>query len=396
MPITVLVVDDSGFFRRRVCELLETDPRLKAIGTASNGKEAVEKTLELKPDVITMDYEMPVMDGISAVREIMARQPTPVLMFSSLTHEGARVTLDALEAGAVDYLPKNFEDISRNTEKMARVLCERVITVARSRGGVAEPVRRPMSSESSAATPAPPTSRQSVPRREPLADRIAARRDEARKNQERQQAERAAAKASLAPAVKPKANPRHFSLVMIGTSTGGPMALQTVLTRLPADFPAPIVLVQHMPSTFTGAFAERLNSLCKIRVKEAEDGDLLRPGQALLAPGGKQMMIDKRNGGCVRILPGDERLNYKPCVDVTFGSAAKVYPGKILAVVLTGMGADGREGCRLLKETQSVVWAQDEASSVIYGMPMAVAKAGLADEVINLADVADKLISDVT
>ncbi|MDR9466738.1 chemotaxis response regulator protein-glutamate methylesterase [Marinospirillum sp.] len=395
MPITVLVVDDSGFFRRRVCELLETDPRLKAIGTASNGREAVEKTLELKPDVITMDYEMPVMDGISAVREIMAKQPTPVLMFSSLTHEGARVTLDALEAGAVDYLPKNFEDISRNTEKMAKVLCDRVITVARSRSSAAPVVSRGYQPRQPGRDPHRETKASDV-ERSSLQNRIANRREEARKKQEQQQAQRAEAKASLVAAPKPKARPRHFSLVMIGTSTGGPMALQTVLTRLPANFPAPLVLVQHMPSTFTGAFAERLNSLCKIQVKEAEDGDLLRPGLALLAPGGKQLMIDKRNGGSVRVLPGDDRLNYKPCADVTFGSAAKVYPGKVLAVVLTGMGADGREGARMLKETGSVVWAQDEASSVIYGMPMAVAKANIAEEIINLADIADKLTSDVT
>ncbi|WP_114418739.1 protein-glutamate methylesterase/protein-glutamine glutaminase [Marinospirillum perlucidum] len=397
MPITVLVVDDSGFFRRRVCELLETDPRLKAIGTASNGREAVEKTLELKPDVITMDYEMPVMDGISAVREIMAKQPTPVLMFSSLTHEGARVTLDALEAGAVDYLPKNFEDISRNTEKMAKVLCDRVLTVARSQSSQAAAPPRASFSRA-AARDSQPAGRTGSPayERSSLQDRISARREEARKRNEQHQAERAEAKASLVPAGKPKPKPRHFSLVMIGTSTGGPMALQTVLTRLPANFPAPLVLVQHMPSTFTGAFAERLNSLCKIQVKEAEDGDQLRPGLALLAPGGKQMMIDKRHGGSVRILPGDERLNYKPCVDVTFGSAAKVFPGKVLAVILTGMGADGREGSRMLKDTGSVVWAQDEASSVIYGMPMAVAKANLAEEIINLADIADKLTSDVT
>lgn len=404
MPITVLVVYDSGFFRRRVCELIETDPRLKAIGVASNGREAVEKTLELKPDVITMDYEMPVMDGISAVREIMAKQPTPVLMFSSLTHEGARVTLDALEAGAVDYLPKNFEDISRNTEKMARVLCERLLTVAKSGGLQARSrlVRPSMPSAVSSPTArvggslARTQSDAEAEGRLSLAERIAARREDARKSQQQLQAERAIAKANLAPAPKPKPNPRHFSLLMIGTSTGGPMALQTVLTRLPANFPAPIVLIQHMPSTFTGAFAERLNSLCKIEVREAKDGDQLRPGLALLAPGGKQMMVDKRGGGTVRILDGDERLNYKPCVDVTFGSGAKVYPGKVLGVILTGMGADGKEGCRLLKETGSVVWSQDEVSSVIYGMPMAVAKAGLADEIINLADISDKLISDVT
>jgi len=397
MPITVLVVDDSGFFRRRVCELLETDPRLKAIGTASNGREAVEKTLSLKPDVITMDYEMPIMDGISAVREIMAKQPTPVLMFSSLTHEGARVTLDALEAGAVDYLPKNFEDISRNIEKMARVLCERLLTVAKS--GVGKNRSKPIKPASSVTTRLTPANKSAEPEKErrlSLAERIAARREEAKKSQQQLQAERVAAKATLAPAPKPKPNPRHFSLLMIGTSTGGPMALQTVLTRLPANFPAPIVLIQHMPSTFTGAFAERLNSLCKIEVREAKDGDQLKPGLALLAPGGKQMMIDKRGGGSVRILDGDERLNYKPSVDITFGSGAKVYPGKVLGVILTGMGSDGKEGARMLKETGSVVWSQDEVSSVIYGMPMAIAKAGLADEIINLADISDKLISDVT
>lgn len=401
MPITVLVVDDSGFFRRRVCELLETDPRLKSIGTASNGREAVEKTLALKPDVITMDYEMPVMDGISAVREIMAKQPTPVLMFSSLTHEGARVTLDALEAGAVDYLPKNFEDISRNIEKMARILCERLLTVSKSDVGQTKPkvANSSLSTATSTAnrlTTANKPVKQEKERRPSLAERIATRREDAKKSQQQLQTERATAKANLAPAPKPKPQARHFSLLMIGTSTGGPMALQTVLTQLPANFPAPILLIQHMPSTFTGAFAERLNSLCKIEVREAKDGDQLRPGLALLAPGGKQMMVDKRNGGSVRILDGDERLNYKPSVDISFGSGAKVYPGKVLGVILTGMGSDGKEGARLLKETGSVVWSQDEVSSVIYGMPMAIAKAGLADEIINLADISDKLISDVT
>lgn len=171
----------------------------------------------------------------------------------------------------------------------------------------------------------------------------------------------------------------------IGTSTGGPVALQRVLTQLPANFPAPLVLIQHMPAAFTKAFAERLDKLCRIQVKEAEDGDILRPGLALLAPGGKQMMVDSR--GVVKILPGDERLNYKPCVDITFGSAAKSYGDRVLAVVLTGMGADGREGARMLKQVGSQVWAQDEASCVIYGMPMAVVKANLADAVYGLDDI---------
>lgn len=412
MPITVLVVDDSGFFRRRVNDLLKTDSRLEVIATASNGQEAVAKTLELKPDVITMDYEMPVMNGIEAVREIMAKQPTPVLMFSSLTQEGAKITLDALEAGAVDYLAKNFEDISRNTEKMAKKLCERIITVARSRSFLSRG-----SSFRAASTAASTSSWQSTstlgsshsastasttslssgdglstaPPRLSLTERLKARRKESLAAKKAMQVN----KVPATPAPKPKPNPKNYSLVLIGTSTGGPMALQKVLTPLPASFPRPILLIQHMPGTFTGAFAERLNSLCQIEVREAKDGDLLRPGLALLAPGGKQMLIDKSAGGKVRVIDGDARLNYKPSVDLTFGSAAQHYPGRTLGVVLTGMGSDGREGARLMRETGSVVWAQDEASSVIYGMPMAVTKAGHANEIISLADVADKLISDV-
>ncbi|PAU65686.1 chemotaxis response regulator protein-glutamate methylesterase [Pseudomonas sp. PIC25] len=353
MPVKVLVVDDSGFFRRRVSEILSADPNIQVVGTATNGREAIDQALALKPDVITMDYEMPMMDGITAVRHIMQRCPTPVLMFSSLTHEGARVTLDALDAGAVDYLPKNFEDISRNPEKVKQLLCEKVHTIARS--------NRRYSSFSPSPAAASPTS--SAPARPAPA------------------APAPAAPTGGSPAPKRKA----YKLVAIGTSTGGPVALQRVLTQLPGNFPAPIVLIQHMPAAFTKAFAERLDKLCRISVKEAEDGDMLRPGLALLAPGGKQMMVDPR--GVVKILPGDERLNYKPCVDITFGSAAKSFNDKVLAVVLTGMGADGREGARMLKQSGSQVWAQDEASCVIYGMPMAVAKANLADAIYGLDDI---------
>jgi len=392
MPITVLVVDDSGFFRRRVCELLSSDSRIKPIGTACNGREAVEKAIELKPDVITMDYEMPVLDGISAVREIMQKAPASVLMFSSLTHEGARITLGALEAGAVDYLPKNFEDISRRPEELAKVLCEKVITVSRSRrGSISSSFRTP-----SATLNTPDKSNISVPssnraERRTLSDSTSARQTRSIRNPGRTLPKTSDATPALS---RSKPKPRHFDLVAIGTSTGGPMALQAVLTQLPANFPAPILLVQHMPAAFTGAFAERLNGLCKISVKEAEDGDPIKAGLALLAPGGKQMVIDKR-ANCVRILPGDERLNYKPCVDVTFGSAAKGISGNILGVIMTGMGADGREGCRMLKEQGATIWSQDEDSSVIYGMPMAVAKAGLTDEVMSLNDLGYRLASDV-
>lgn len=372
MVVKVLVVDDSGFFRRRVSEILSGDPTIKVVGTATNGKEAIDQALALKPDVITMDYEMPMMDGITAVRHIMQRCPTPVLMFSSLTHEGARVTLDALDAGAVDYLPKNFEDISRNPDKVRQMLCEKVHTLSRSNrrfGSYASPA--PTSSPvsgSAAASGAVSTSTASA----------AAARSTA--------PVRSAAPAASTPA--PRRKP--YKLVAIGTSTGGPVALQRVLTQLPAGFPAPIVLIQHMPAAFTKAFAERLDKLCRISVKEAEDGDMLRPGLALLAPGGKQMMVDGR--GMVKILPGDERLNYKPCVDITFGSAAKSYGDKVLSVVLTGMGADGREGARLLKQAGSTVWAQDEASCVIYGMPMAIVKANLADAVYSLDEIGKHLV----
>ena len=370
MAVKVLVVDDSGFFRRRVSEILSADPTIQVVGTATNGKEAIDQALALKPDVITMDYEMPTMDGITAVRHIMQRCPTPVLMFSSLTHEGARVTLDALDAGAVDYLPKNFEDISRNPDKVKQMLCEKVHTISRSNRrfssyssslpAVSTTSSSPVSSLGAARAPTPLPSRSVAPAPAPAAVH--------------------------SPAPKRKA----YKLLAIGTSTGGPVALQRVLTQLPAGFPAPIVLIQHMPAAFTKAFAERLDKLCKISVKEAEDGDMLRPGLALLAPGGKQMMVDAR--GMVKILPGDERLNYKPCVDITFGSAAKSFGDKVLAVVLTGMGADGREGARLLKQGGSQVWAQDEASCVIYGMPMAIVKANLADAVYGLDDIGRHLV----
>ncbi|KAI2694484.1 chemotaxis response regulator protein-glutamate methylesterase [Pseudomonas sp. TNT3] len=373
MAVKVLVVDDSGFFRRRVSEILSADPNIQVVGTATNGKEAIDQALALKPDVITMDYEMPMMDGITAVRHIMQRCPTPVLMFSSLTHEGARVTLDALDAGAVDFLPKNFEDISRNPDKVKQLLCEKIHTISRSNRRAATysapaPVVAPVASTAPSSVGSYGSSAPARPAPIPI---------------------RTPAPASSAPS-SPAPKRKAYKLVAIGTSTGGPVALQRVLTQLPASFPAPIVLIQHMPAAFTKAFAERLDKLCRITVKEAEDGDILRPGLALLAPGGKQMMIDGR--GAVKILPGDERLNYKPCVDITFGSAAKSYGDKVLAVVLTGMGADGREGARLLKQGGSSIWAQDEASCVIYGMPMAIVKAELADAVYGLDEIGKHLV----
>lgn len=381
MTVSVLVVDDSGFFRKRLTEILTASGQIKVVGVATNGREGVELAEKLRPDVITMDYEMPVMDGISAVREIMKRHPAPVLMFSSLTYEGARVTLDALEAGAVDFLPKNFEEIARDSSQLQKILIERVLDVAGSRPGAKPSAPPPTAPPPSPRSLAP--ARRSVPERPAIPDRSS----------------RPSAPEPEAPARRSirRGPAKHYSVVAIGTSTGGPVALQRVLMALPAGFPAPVVLVQHMPASFTPAFAERLNKLCQIEVRQAEDGEMLKPGVALLAPGGKQMMIENRGGqGRVRILPGDDRLNYKPCVDVTFGSLARSFPGKTLGLILTGMGSDGKEGCRLMKQSGSDIWSQDEKTSVIYGMPMAVAKAGLSDEILALDDIGPRLADGVS
>jgi two-component system, chemotaxis family, protein-glutamate methylesterase/glutaminase len=393
MTIRVLVVDDSSFFRRRLTEILSQDAELEVIATANNGKEAVEKALALRPDVITMDIEMPVMDGISAVREILKVQRTPILMFSSLTHEGAKATLDALEAGAIDFLPKKFEDIARDKAEAADVLRQRVKTVARRRV-----ISRPssLSGTSSAALP-PRTS--SVPTasatatRAPLAQSLAARALAERAELQSRAAERSEPQRSA----HFDSSGKNYKLVAIGTSTGGPVALQQIITALPANFPLPIVLIQHMPAAFTGAFASRLNSLAKIEVKEAADNDVLRPGVAYLAPGGKQMLVDgNENQARLRVREDDSpRITFKPSVDITFGTAAKVFNDKVLAIVLTGMGSDGREGARLLKQSGSRIWAQDEASCVVYGMPQAVTAAGLTDVEVALADVAARIVAEV-
>ncbi len=366
MPIRVLVVDDSGFFRRRVKAMLEGDPRLEVVGEAADGAEAVSMTSKLRPDVITMDIEMPVMDGITATRRIMQLSPRPILMFSSLTTDGAKATLDALEAGAVDYLPKKFEDISTNREEATRALCERVYEIAKQgRRSLRTPTATTPSSR-----PAATTSREAA---SAVSPRFAATQGGVSKS----------AKMPAHGTVK---------LVAIGTSTGGPVALQEVLTKLPANFAYPIVLVQHMPGSFTPAFAQRLNQLCAITVKEAVDGEMLTPGTALLAPGGKQMLIESRGGRhCVKVTESDPTLTYKPSVDITFNSIANVYPSHTLAIILTGMGADGREGCRTLKGGGSTIWSQDEASCVVYGMPAAIADAGLSDGVLGLTEVGPTL-----
>ncbi|MCF6234869.1 MAG: chemotaxis response regulator protein-glutamate methylesterase [Gammaproteobacteria bacterium] len=330
--VSVLVVDDSGFFRRRIIEILNVDSHIKVIGQASNGEEAVKLVALLKPDLVTMDVEMPVMNGIEAVRRIMKLNPVPILMLSTHTTEGAQSTLDALEAGAVDFISKSFEKDNSSSEVAYRMLCARVRVLGKQR--VTEK------------------------------------------------------KIAIKPQKVDAKKQGHYQIVAIGCSTGGPAALPKVLSALPADFPLPILLMQHMPSTFTSAFAQRLNQLCAIEVKEAVDGDCLKPGLALLAPGGKQMTVES---GVVRIIEGLPSMQYSPSVDFTLTALAKVFPKKVLAIILTGMGSDGCAGARKLKAAASTVWAQDEASCVVYGMPMAVSKAGLVDQVIPLSEIGVRL-----
>ncbi|WP_448563775.1 protein-glutamate methylesterase/protein-glutamine glutaminase [Thalassotalea ganghwensis] len=378
MAYKVLVVDDSSFFRRRVGDILESDANLTVIDYAVNGQEAVEKAKALKPDVITMDIEMPVLNGIDAVKQIMASCPTPILMFSSLTHQGAKATLDALEAGALDFLPKKFNEIAKNNSDAGIILRSRVLEIARKKGSG---LRRTLISNQQ--TPVSPSrSRVNEFRRAPLNERLDAtvnKRPEPTGNQK-------------------SSKDKSYKLLAIGTSTGGPVALQKILMQLPANFPLPIIMVQHMPAAFTLAFANRLNSLCNISVKEAENGDILKPGHAYLAPGGKQMIIEGTEKQAKLKILDDEssRVAFKPSVDVSFGSAAKVFSGDVLGIILTGMGSDGREGSRLLKGRGATIWSQDEETCVVYGMPQAVAVAGISEKALPLLDFPQAIMKAVS
>ncbi len=377
MAYKVLVVDDSSFFRRRLADILNKDINLTVIDVAVNGREAVEKAIKLKPDVITMDIEMPVLNGIDAVKQIMAKAPTAVLMFSSLTHQGAKATLDALDAGALDFLPKKFNEIAKNSDEAGALLRQRVKQLARRRGMVARQFSAQSRANKSSLSPLASSTMRSraTTKVVPVENKP--------KNQ--------------TSAIVKRASGKSYKLLAIGTSTGGPVALQKVLTKIPANFPLPIILVQHMPAAFTEAFANRLNTMCKISVKEAAEGDVLKPGVAYLAPGGQQMIIDgTENAAKLKVFEDNSpRITYKPSVDISFGSAAKIYAGNVLAVILTGMGADGREGSRMLKNKGATIWSQDEESCVVYGMPQAVTAAGISQLEISLADIATSIIKEV-
>ena len=373
MAYKVLVVDDSSFFRRRVTDILNKDPKLDVIDVAVNGQEAVEKAILLKPDIITMDIEMPVLNGIDAVKQIMAKSPTAILMFSSLTHQGANATIEALEAGAVDFLPKKFSEIAQNSDEAGSLLRQRVIEIARKPGFIkSRTTVRPLPSNSILAK-----------------ERLISNTSKITPS---------SASITKEKRVLTRSSGKEYKLMAIGTSTGGPVALQNILVQLEQNFPLPIIIVQHMPAAFTAAFASRLNTLCKITVKEAENGDVLKPGHAYLAPGGRQMLITgSESSAKIKILDDDSpKITFKPSVDISFGSAAKTFGGKVLAVILTGMGSDGKEGARMLKAKGASVWSQDEQSCVVYGMPQAIDKAGLSDLSVPLDMMAASMVKEVS
>ncbi len=352
-PIRLLIVDDSPFMRRAISSLMDGEEGIKVVGTAKDGQDAIRQINDLKPDIATMDIEMPVMDGLTALKIIMEKCPIPVIMLSSLTEEGAKETLDALDLGAADYIPKNLSNVSLNILKVKDDLISKIRAITAKKY-----LFKPLVKE--------PTARSYV------------KPSTAKENG----------------FIISKNN--KIDIVAIGSSTGGPKALQDVIPKLPQNFPVPIILVQHMPKAFTGSFAQRLSSISHIKVVEAVGGEVIKPGTAYLSPGDKHLSIIKERGnGFITSLSNEpEDLINKPSVSVMMESVAREYPGKALGVILTGMGSDGLLGMKKIKENGGKTIAQDEATCVVYGMPKAVVDAGLADMILPIYKIGDEIIKE--
>ena len=354
MTIRILIVDDSPFMRKSLQKMLEEAPDLRVVATARDGIDALEKIAEHKPDIVTLDIEMPRMDGLTCLKKIMADFPMPVLMVSSLTQEGAQATFDALSLGALDFIPKENSFASMSILQIQHDLQEKVRRLAGSpRFHKAAP---------GAAGPAP----HAAPRPSP----------------------------PLKPAVPPPLtgatlpSSPQAELLLIGSSTGGPKALQDILPSLPANLPVPCLIVQHMPRTFTKPFADRLDGLCQVHVKEAEQGEPLKAGTVYIAPGGIHMTYGARGPkGCIDLSPEPVSSLHRPSVDVLFLSVAELFRGQVLAGILTGMGADGAKGMEQLKKKGAHTLAESEESCVVYGMPRAAVERGCVDTVTPLADI---------
>ncbi|MHB8105729.1 MAG: protein-glutamate methylesterase/protein-glutamine glutaminase [Dehalococcoidales bacterium] len=333
--VRVLVVDDSGYVIAAVSKRLEADPGITIIGSARNGLEAIEKVKSLKPDVVTMDVVMPEMDGITALGKIMTECPTAVVMLSALTSENASITIHALELGAVDFYLKPSSIRPAGVDSIGDTLADKIKAAA--------------ASHLNGKRNLPECGESDAKRREPR-------------------------------------NTAFDKLVVIGSSTGGPRALMEVIPALPADIPAAFLVVQHMPPVFTRALAERLAQVSQIEVVEAKEGDELRRGTALVAPGNFHMLVDANKK--ITLNQGPTVLGVRPSVNTTMYSAANAFGNSVLGVILTGMGTDGTEGASRIKRSGGKIIAQDEASSTIYGMPQSVAKAGYVDQILPLTKIA--------
>lgn len=342
--INVLIVDDSAFMRKVLSDLFATEADFTVIDTARNGTEAIDKVKRLKPHVVTMDVEMPIMDGISALEVIMRETPTPVVMVSSLTREGADATLKALEKGAADFIAKTAGPISSIDNIRTEIL-------AKCRAAARANVRQ-LSTTPSSPKPQPPDYRP--------------------------------------PAFVPGADGQ---IVAIGTSTGGPRALQEILTRLPGNLPCPVVIVQHMPPGFTKSLSERLNSLSALTVKEAELNDVLRPGLAVVAPGDWHLTLDREGGKTVVKLNREPPVGgHRPSVDPMMESVARIYGARSVGVILTGMGHDGSKGMKAIKERHGFTIAEDQSTTVVNGMPKSAIELGVIDKVVPLPGIAAEIV----
>ncbi len=344
--IKVVVVDDSALVRSLLAEIINRQPDMQCIGTANDPLAAREMIRELNPDVITLDVEMPKMDGLEFLSRLMRLRPMPVVMVSTLTEQGADITMRALEMGAVDFVAKPRIGVSSGLRELGDDIVEKVRIASKAH------VRR-------LSTPAPGVA--------------------------------SAPSGTAASSVRPIGRLSTEKVICIGSSTGGTEAIKEILTRMPADSPA-IVITQHMPPGFTTSFAARMNSLCRIAVSEARHGDRILPGHAYIAPGGMQFRIDRSGANYVAVVEDTPPVNrHKPSVEVLFKSAAKVLGPNAYGVMLTGMGADGATAMKEMKDAGAYNYVQDEASCVVFGMPKMAIQAGAADEVLPLLQIADAL-----
>lgn len=362
MALRILVADDSSVFRRVITDALASIPDVQVVGSAPNGKIALQKVIELKPDLLTLDMEMPEMDGLAVLDALkQAGSTTLVMVISAVTLRGGRLTMQALEKGAFDFLTKpQGKDAAESKAMLVRELAPRLRALAHRRQ--IRDILRPGASGTS-----PPVSSTAVP----------------------------GAALSRPGAARPLAS--RPEIVLIGVSTGGPAALARLLPLLPKDLGVPVAVVQHMPPIFTQSLAESLSGKCSLRVREAADGDKLDPGLVLIAPGGRHMRLASSPDAVARAQITDDppENNCRPAVDYLFRSAANGLPGRAMAVILTGMGSDGTLGLRLLKRHGCFTIAQDEATSVVFGMPKAAIEAGVVDVVLPLDAIAARILATV-